>query len=167
MNRAVLAIAAYWLSSHAQPPHRRPWAKGSCPSISTSRWKASPIRRSPPTADKSHRRVVGSIRSMSITRVRETSTLHRWTAIPRSPNGAHMLDVNDIDENGLAVGVLPDPDQPGDMVRFATRRPGQIRQLTFLNDNVLQGTTLGEVEEICTPRPTTSESKAGSSYRLI
>lgn len=63
-------------------------------------------------------------------------------------NGAHMLDVNDIDEDGLAVGVLSDPDQPGDIVRFATRRPGQIRQLTFVNDDVLHGINLGEVEEI-------------------
>lgn len=63
-------------------------------------------------------------------------------------DGVHMLDTNHIDDNGLAVGVLSDPHRPGDVISFTVRRPGQIRQLTFVNDDVLHGIALGEVEEI-------------------
>jgi dipeptidyl aminopeptidase/acylaminoacyl peptidase len=63
-------------------------------------------------------------------------------------DGVHMLSTSDINANGLAVGVLSSFHQPGDIVRFTTRRPEQIRQLTFVNDDVLHGITLADVEEI-------------------
>jgi dipeptidyl aminopeptidase/acylaminoacyl peptidase len=63
-------------------------------------------------------------------------------------DGVHMLSTSDITESGLAVGVLSSFHQPGDVVSFNTRRPQQIRQLTFVNDDVLHGIVLGDVEEI-------------------
>jgi len=63
-------------------------------------------------------------------------------------DGVHMLEVSDISSTGLAVGVLSSFHQPGDVVSFTTRRPQQIRQLTFVNDDVLHGIELGELEEI-------------------
>lgn len=63
-------------------------------------------------------------------------------------DGVHMLDTSDISANGLAVGVLSSFHQPGDIVSFTIRRPEQVRQLTFVNDDVLHGITLGDVEEV-------------------
>ncbi len=62
--------------------------------------------------------------------------------------GAHMLNVTDIGRNGRAVGVKSAPHEPGDVVAFDLRRPRDIQRLTAVNDDVLAGVTLGEVEEI-------------------
>ena len=69
-------------------------------------------------------------------------------AVRQITNGAHMLAISDIGPNGTVVGTLTDPNRPGDIVAFDVRRPAQIRQLTSVNDDVLQGKQLGEVEEI-------------------
>jgi dipeptidyl aminopeptidase/acylaminoacyl peptidase len=63
-------------------------------------------------------------------------------------DGVHLLGTSDISADGLAVGVLSSFHQPGDIVSFTTRRPQQVRQLTFVNDDVLHGIILGDVEEI-------------------
>ncbi|UCC49840.1 MAG: S9 family peptidase [Gemmatimonadota bacterium] len=63
-------------------------------------------------------------------------------------DGAHMLSVGDIDRSGRAVGVLTSYHEPGDVVSFNVRRPNQITQLTFVNDDILNHIELGEVEEI-------------------
>ncbi len=62
--------------------------------------------------------------------------------------GVHMLGVEDIDRSGRAVGVLSSFHQPGDVVTFDVRRPDRMAQLTFVNDDVLMGVKLGEVEEV-------------------
>lgn len=62
--------------------------------------------------------------------------------------GRHMLNVSDIGRNGLAVGVRSAPHEPGDVVAFDLRRPREIRELTHVNDDLLAGVTLGDVEEI-------------------
>jgi len=62
--------------------------------------------------------------------------------------GQHVLTVTDIGRNGRAVGVRTAPHEPGDVVAFDLRRPHDIRRLTAVNDDVLAGVTLGEVEEI-------------------
>lgn len=62
--------------------------------------------------------------------------------------GTHMLDVSDINRNGQAVGTLSSFHQPGDVVSFSLSNPQQIRQLTHVNDDILAGITLGEVEEL-------------------
>ncbi len=61
--------------------------------------------------------------------------------------GNHMLAVNSI-EGGIALGTLTDPHSPGDLVSFPVENPDAITQLTRANADVLEGTALGDVEEI-------------------
>ena len=59
-----------------------------------------------------------------------------------------MLTVSHVNRDGLAVGVLTDYHNPTDVVSFNVKRPDRVTQLTFVNDDVLAGRQLGEVEEI-------------------
>lgn len=61
--------------------------------------------------------------------------------------GAHVLTVSDVSRDGRAVGTLTSPYKPEDVVVFSLRKP-ELKQLTFVNDDVLAGIRLGEVEEI-------------------
>ncbi len=61
--------------------------------------------------------------------------------------GTHMLSVSDISAAGQAVGVLSDFRNPADVVAFSLGNPA-VKKLTQVNADVLQGITLGEVEEI-------------------
>ena len=63
-------------------------------------------------------------------------------------SGTHILSVSDIGAGGLAVGVRSSFQQPNDVVAFNLRQPGQVQQLTRVNDDILAGKTLGQVEEI-------------------
>jgi dipeptidyl aminopeptidase/acylaminoacyl peptidase len=62
--------------------------------------------------------------------------------------GAHMLAVTDIHPSGVAIGTLTTSQQPGDVISFNLRSPQSFRQLTAVNDDVLAGKRIGEVEEI-------------------
>jgi len=62
--------------------------------------------------------------------------------------GEHMLTVTSIGRNGKAVGVRSAPTVPNDVVAFDLRSPNQIHRLTAVNDDLLAGRKLGEVEEI-------------------
>ena len=62
--------------------------------------------------------------------------------------GVHMLGVSDITEAGTAVGVRSSSHAPNDVVSFDVERPTAITQLTFVNDDILSGVALGNVEEI-------------------
>ena len=62
--------------------------------------------------------------------------------------GTHLLQVSSISESGVAVGTRSGFHEPGDVVRFSVRSPGRIEQLTHVNDDVLVGVKLGDVEEI-------------------
>ncbi len=64
--------------------------------------------------------------------------------------GNHLLSVSAISERGIAVGTLSSYHEPGDVVAFDVRRP-EIRKLTDVNGDVLQGRKLGEVEELWYP----------------
>ena len=61
--------------------------------------------------------------------------------------GTHMLSVTSI-EDRRAVGTLTDFHNPGDVVTFALDAPNDMTRLTRVNDDVLGGVALGEVEEI-------------------
>ncbi|MDE2876376.1 MAG: S9 family peptidase [Gemmatimonadota bacterium] len=61
--------------------------------------------------------------------------------------GNHMLSFTSIG-SGLAVGTLSDPHSPGDIVSFRLGDPGNVTRLTDVNDDVLTGVALGEVEEV-------------------
>jgi dipeptidyl aminopeptidase/acylaminoacyl peptidase len=61
--------------------------------------------------------------------------------------GNHLVSLNSIGPGGLAAGVLSASKKPGDVVTYSLAKP-EFRQLTNVNDDVLQDVTLGDVEEI-------------------
>jgi dipeptidyl aminopeptidase/acylaminoacyl peptidase len=61
--------------------------------------------------------------------------------------GVHQLSVSSVSRNGLAAGILTSPQEPGDVVVFNLKQPAP-RKLTAVNDDLLEGRTLGAVEEI-------------------
>ena len=63
-------------------------------------------------------------------------------------NGSHMLSMSSIDVRGRAVGTLSSYHEPPDLVSFDLNDPTARRRLTKVNDDVLAGVTLGDVEEI-------------------
>jgi dipeptidyl aminopeptidase/acylaminoacyl peptidase len=75
-------------------------------------------------------------------------------------DGQHILSVSSVSRNGLAVGTLTAPNAPSDVVAFnvASNKSfagasgfGKVRaiqRLTRVNDDLLEGRRLGQVEEI-------------------
>lgn len=63
-------------------------------------------------------------------------------------DGKQMLTVSDIHPSGAAVGTLSSPTLPGDIVTFNLKTPTQIKQLTDVNGDVLEGKKIGATEEI-------------------
>jgi dipeptidyl aminopeptidase/acylaminoacyl peptidase len=61
--------------------------------------------------------------------------------------GNHRLSVSTIASGRTAVGVRSSYHEPGDVVSLDLRQPDPI-ELTHVNDDVLEGITLGEVEEV-------------------
>jgi dipeptidyl aminopeptidase/acylaminoacyl peptidase len=61
--------------------------------------------------------------------------------------GNHLFGIQTVTAQGLAVGTLTSPHQPGDIVTYDTRRRA-FATLTDVNADVLAGRKLGEVEEI-------------------
>ena len=65
--------------------------------------------------------------------------------------GAHMVSLTSVSSKTVGVGVRSAAHQPPDVVRIDLAQPGQVAQLTHVNEDVLNGITLGAVEEIaCT-----------------
>lgn len=62
--------------------------------------------------------------------------------------GIQMLSLASVARNGVAVGVDRSYHEPGDVVRYDLSRPKQITRLTAVNDDVLHGKRLGDVEEL-------------------
>ncbi|MDT8341358.1 MAG: S9 family peptidase [Longimicrobiales bacterium] len=63
--------------------------------------------------------------------------------------GVHLLGASSLSRDGRTlVGTLTSFHQPGDVVSLDLRRPDDVRQLTRVNDDVLAGVKLGDVEEI-------------------
>ncbi len=82
---------------------------------------------------------------------RGTMNVHFATVdgdVSQVTEGNHMLSFTSATLAGHAVGTLSSPHQPGDVVTFNLDRPGEIRQLTRVNDDILAGKRLGDVEEI-------------------
>lgn len=61
--------------------------------------------------------------------------------------GNHVLNVSSIAKDGMAAGVLENPTEPGDVVVFNLNDPTPKR-ITAVNDDVLYGRKIGNVEEI-------------------
>jgi dipeptidyl aminopeptidase/acylaminoacyl peptidase len=62
--------------------------------------------------------------------------------------GAHVLQLASVARNGTAVGVLSTATQPGDIVSFALRQPERRTRLTSVNDDILRGMALGDLQEL-------------------
>ena len=63
-------------------------------------------------------------------------------------SGAHMVSLTSVSSKPVGVGVRSAAHQPPDVVRIDLAQPGQVAQLTHVNEDVLNGITLGAVEEI-------------------
>jgi len=72
----------------------------------------------------------------------------RGDAVQPITKGTHMLTVSSIARTGKAVGVSSSFQQPPDIVSFDIANPSNVKQLTFVNDDILKGKKLGEVKEM-------------------
>ena len=63
-------------------------------------------------------------------------------------SGVHMLSLGSISRTGVAAGVRSSFHEPPDVVRIDLRRPGELQQLTRVNEDMLARIKLGPVEEI-------------------
>lgn len=64
--------------------------------------------------------------------------------------GKHVLSVDEVGKNGIAIGTYSDAMKPADIVSFPIAAP-RFTQLTAVNDDVLQGKSLGATEELWYP----------------
>jgi dipeptidyl aminopeptidase/acylaminoacyl peptidase len=62
--------------------------------------------------------------------------------------GTQMLSMTGVSTKGIGVGVRSAPHQPPDIVRVNLAPTSQVTQLTRVNEDLLAGVTLGDVEEI-------------------
>jgi dipeptidyl aminopeptidase/acylaminoacyl peptidase len=62
--------------------------------------------------------------------------------------GNHLLSLASLARDGTAAGLRSAPQEPGDVVRFRLSAPRELDRLTRVNEDVLAGKKLGEVEEI-------------------
>jgi dipeptidyl aminopeptidase/acylaminoacyl peptidase len=62
--------------------------------------------------------------------------------------GVQLLSIGSLSAGGVLVGTRSDFHEPGDVVSLDVRRPTEVRRLTRVNDDVLAGVKLGDVEEI-------------------
>ncbi len=62
--------------------------------------------------------------------------------------GTHLLTVHTISKAGIAAGVRTSFQEPPEVVVFPLADPSRPKQLTAVNEDVLAGIQLGEVEEI-------------------
>jgi len=62
--------------------------------------------------------------------------------------GPQMFGINDLSRGGVAVGMWGDAHEPGDVYAFPVEKPKRRTRLTRVNDDVLDGIVLGEVEQL-------------------
>jgi dipeptidyl aminopeptidase/acylaminoacyl peptidase len=82
---------------------------------------------------------------------RGTSNVHFVSldgAVRQVTEGNHMLELESLATTGLAVGIVRSPYEPGDIVRYELPTGKGLTRLTRVNDDVLAGKRLGDVEEI-------------------
>ena len=63
-------------------------------------------------------------------------------------SGAHMLGLSSFTDQGFAVATLSSPQVPADIVSFDLDGPVTFQRLTQVNDDIMAGVTLGDVEEV-------------------
>jgi dipeptidyl aminopeptidase/acylaminoacyl peptidase len=114
---------------------------------------ANPRALTPPDFDRSPQDITWAADNSGVyftTQERGTQNLYfvGLRGAPRQVSeGNHLFGLQTVTPQGLAVGTLTSPHEPGDIVTYDTRRRAFTR-LTDVNADVLVGRTLGEVEEI-------------------
>ena len=81
---------------------------------------------------------------------RGSANVHSATTdgdVQQITDGVHMLSLASI-AGGVAVGVRSAPKEPGDVVRFGLDPGASVARLTRVNDDVLEGVALGDIEEV-------------------
>lgn len=68
--------------------------------------------------------------------------------VERMTEGNELRTLSSFSDDGTAVGTISSAHEPGDLYRFQLSEPENVRRLTRVNDDVLHGVQLGEVEEI-------------------
>lgn len=63
-------------------------------------------------------------------------------------SGQHMLSLGSVSRDGVGAGVASGSQNPGDVVRIDLGRRGTVTPLTDVNADLLDGMSLGEVEEV-------------------
>jgi dipeptidyl aminopeptidase/acylaminoacyl peptidase len=63
-------------------------------------------------------------------------------------SGNQLLAITSVSKTGIAVGTRSTYLQPHDLVRLNLKKPGEVTQLTRVNDDMLSGMRLAAVEEI-------------------
>ncbi len=63
-------------------------------------------------------------------------------------DGNQMLSVSNISDTGVAVATMSSFHEPGDVYAFDVDSPADMLRLTNVNENLLAGIQLGDVEEI-------------------
>ncbi len=67
--------------------------------------------------------------------------------VKKVTNGNHLLSIASLSKSGLAAGTVTSPHQPGDVFVLDPTKP-EPKQVTFVNEDILQGVELGRVEEL-------------------
>ena len=62
--------------------------------------------------------------------------------------GIHVLTMDSVSSDMVAVGTESDPDNPPDIVRYNLKRPFETKKLTSVNASLLQGMHLAKTEEL-------------------
>ncbi len=73
----------------------------------------------------------------------------RTPAVKAASNGVHVVALSSVSvRSGTAVATRTAPQQPAEIVRFSTKKPWDLQPLTHVNDAVMAGLRLGDVDEI-------------------
>lgn len=69
--------------------------------------------------------------------------------VKAASNGQHFVNLNAIsNKGGYGVATRTAPQQPTELVRFTLKKAWDFQPLTHLNDDLLAGMKLGELEEV-------------------
>ena len=70
-------------------------------------------------------------------------------AVKAASNGMHVIALGSVSiKGGIGVATRSAPQQPAEVIRFTFKKPWDLMQLTHVNDAVLAGMRLGEVEQV-------------------
>lgn len=84
-------------------------------------------------------------------------TVNTWTTsvdakvptVKPASNGTQVLQLGSISaKTGIGVAVRTAPQAPSEVVRFSVKKGWDLQQLTHVNDGMLSGLRLGDVEEV-------------------